>query len=141
MVNQGTVSHEFYMEHTGDPLIRCKFRNWNCSMFPDRKCSSLPRASPPTHCSFSMTTESSWTGSGESHRSIDNWFRNGRFALFQQQIRDLLAQGAPIDALGQLLVICFPSHGGAHTPLDVLTDTFLLGLQSHMGSQLVDVQK
>ena len=22
MVNQGTVSHEFYMEHTGDPLIR-----------------------------------------------------------------------------------------------------------------------
>ena len=28
--------------------------------------------------------------------------RNGRFALFQQQIRDLLAQGAPIDALGQI---------------------------------------
>ena len=28
--------------------------------------------------------------------------RYGRFALFQQQIRDLLAQGAPIDALGQI---------------------------------------
>ena len=27
--------------------------------------------------------------------------RHGRFDLFQQQIRDLLEQGTPIDALGQ----------------------------------------
>ena len=31
-----------------------------------------------------------------------SFLRNGRFALFQQQIRDLQAQGAPIDAIGQL---------------------------------------
>ena len=30
------------------------------------------------------------------------FLRNGRFALFQEQIRDLQAQGAPIDAIGQL---------------------------------------
>ena len=30
------------------------------------------------------------------------YLRYGRFALFQQQIRNLLAQGAPIDALGQI---------------------------------------
>ena len=119
MVNQGTVSHEFYMEHTGDPLIRWKFRKFrNCSMFPDQKCSSLPRASPLTHCSSSMTMESSWTGRLAS-RLITNWLRNGRFALFQQQIRDLLAQGAPIDALGQLhdwmsLLDVYNTHGGKH---------------------------
>ena len=27
MVNQGTTSHEFYMEHTGDPLIRWQYKN------------------------------------------------------------------------------------------------------------------
>ena len=28
MVNQGSESHEFYMEHTGDPLIRLEARGY-----------------------------------------------------------------------------------------------------------------
>ena len=75
--------------------------------------------------------------------------RNGRFALFQQQIRDLLAQGAPIDALGQIhdgrsRYICLlcqiaRSYLCYHV---FLTHALCLGLQSHIkGSELVDVVK
>jgi len=74
MVNQGSESHEFYMEHTGDPLIRSKMFKLAKSISPDTLLFL-----------------------NDYGILMDKY---GRFALFQQQIRDLLAQGAPIDALG-----------------------------------------
>ena len=64
MVNQGTVSHEFYMEHTGDPLIRWQYKT-SFQIIPGQKCSSWPRASPRTPCCSSTTTESSWIGGNQ----------------------------------------------------------------------------
>jgi len=74
MVNQGSESHEFYMEHTGDPLIRSKMFKLAKSISPDTLLFL------------------------NDYGIIMN--KHGRFELFQQQIRDLLDQGTPIDALG-----------------------------------------
>ena len=74
MVDQGGESHRFYIEHSGDENIRPK-------IFQRAK-----EISPETM--FFLN----------DYGIVDD--RYGRFNLFQEQIRELLAGGAPIDGIG-----------------------------------------
>ena len=74
MVDQGGESHRFYIEHSGDENIRAK-------IFQRAK-----EISPETM--FFLN----------DYGIVDD--RYGRFHLYQEQIRELLAAGAPIDGVG-----------------------------------------
>ena len=74
MVNQGSENHEFYIKNSGDPDIRAKIFNFAKDLSPDTKLFI------------------------NDYGIILNKY--GRFKMFQEQIRELLAAGAPIDALG-----------------------------------------
>jgi len=88
MVDQGFESHTFYMNHTGDPLIRVK-------------TFQLAKSLSPNTLFFV----------NDYGIILDKY---GRFSMFQQQVRDLLAGGAPIDALG------LQSHIGGSDMVDVV---------------------
>ena len=74
MIDQGPVNHTFYLDHTGDPEIREKVYKYAKELSPDTLLFL------------------------NDYGIILN--QSGRFSLYQQQIRDLLAAGAPIDAIG-----------------------------------------
>ena len=74
MVDQGSVSHTFYQDQSGDPDIRLKIHKRVKDLKPDTK--------------FYVN----------DYGIILN--RNGRFSLFQQLLRDLISAGAPVDAIG-----------------------------------------
>ena len=74
MIDQGHENHTFYMDHTGDPDIRVKVFQYAKQLSPNT--------------SFFLN----------DYGIILN--KNGRFPLYQQQIRDLLEAGAPIDGIG-----------------------------------------
>ena len=79
MVDQGSESHRFYIEHSGDDNIRTK-------MFQRAK-----EISPETM--FFLN----------DYGIVDD--RYGRFNLYREQIRELLESGAPIDGVG--LQVCY----------------------------------
>ena len=87
MVDQGAENHTFFLDHTGDPEIREK-------VFKHAK-----ELSPETM--FFVN----------DYGIILNKY--GRFALYQEQIRELLAAVAPIDAIG------LQSHIGGEDLVDV----------------------
>ena len=105
MVDAGNERHDFNFNHTGDPLIR--WPAWLGDgyhlnlLFLGSKCSCLPKACRQKLSFSSMTTESSQTGKYLSCSLLLVNCRQGKFGLCQQQIRDLLAQGAPIDGIGK----------------------------------------
>ena len=74
MVDQGHDNHTFYQDHSRDPDIRAKIYNHVKERYPDTM--------------FYVN----------DYGIVTN--NQNRFALFQQLIRDLLAGGANIDALG-----------------------------------------
>ena len=81
MVDQGSESHRFYIEHSGDENIRAK-------IFQRAK-----EISPETL--FFLN----------DYGIVDD--RYGRFNLYQEQIRELLAGGAPIDGIGLQVSVYF----------------------------------
>ena len=74
MVDEGAENHTFYMDHTGDPEIRSKIFKQAKNLSPDTL--------------FFVN---------DYGIILDKY---GRFNLYQEQIRSLLAAGAPIDAIG-----------------------------------------
>ena len=74
MIDVGPVNHTFYLDHTGDQEIREKVFKYAKELSPDTLLFL------------------------NDYGIILN--QSGRFSLYQQQIRDLLAAGAPIDAIG-----------------------------------------
>ena len=74
MVDQGSVNHTFYADHSGDPDIRAKIYRHVKERYP-----------------ATMLYVNDY--------GIINDNAN-RFSLFQQLVRDLLSAGAPIEALG-----------------------------------------
>jgi len=88
MVDEGAENHTFYLDHSGDPLIRSK-------MF------KLAKSLSPKTLFFV----------NDYGIILDKY---NRFELYQQQIRDLLAEGAPIDAIG------LQAHIGGEDLVDVV---------------------
>jgi len=88
MVDEGAENHTFYLDHSGDPLIRSK-------MF------KLAKSLSPETLFFV----------NDYGIILDKY---NRFGLYQQQIRDLLAEGAPIDAIG------VQAHIGGEDLVDVV---------------------
>jgi len=74
MVNEGAENHTFFLDHTGDPNIRAEIFKYVKELSPDTL--------------FFVN---------DYGIILNNY---GRFPLYQQQIRELLAAGAPIDAIG-----------------------------------------
>jgi len=74
MVDQGVTNHTFYMDQSGNPNIRAEVHKYVRSSFPDNRLFVND---------YGILVDS-----------------NGRFSMFQQLIRDLLAAGAPIDGIG-----------------------------------------
>ena len=74
MVDQGAVPHTFYTDQSGNPGIRAEIHQHVKQRYPDNV--------------FFVN---------DYGILMD---KNGRFSLFQQLIRDLLAAGAPIDGIG-----------------------------------------
>ena len=74
MVDQGNENHTFFLDHTGDPEIRVKIFKYVKELSPDTL--------------FFLN----------DYGIILNKY--GRFTLFQEQIREFLAAGASIDAIG-----------------------------------------
>jgi GH35 family endo-1,4-beta-xylanase len=87
MVDQGAENHTFYLDQTGDPEIREKVFRYCKELSPDTL--------------FFLN----------DYGVILNKY--GRFTLYQEQIRELLAAGAPIDAIG------LQSHINGHDVVDV----------------------
>ena len=87
MVDEGAENHTFYMDHTGDHDIRQKIFKHAKSISPDTL--------------FFVN---------DYGIILDKY---GRFLLYQQQIRSLLASGAPIDAIG------LQSHIGGEDSVDI----------------------
>ena len=74
MVDEGAENHTFFLDHTGDPEIREKVFKYAKELSPDTLLFL------------------------NDYGIILNKY--GRFQLYQEQIRELLAAGAPIDAIG-----------------------------------------
>ena len=74
MIDQGTESHRFYIEHSGDEDIRSKI---------------FQRAQENSPETMFFVND---------YGVVDN--RHGRFSLYQEQIRELLQNGTPIDGIG-----------------------------------------
>ena len=74
MVDQGAVPHTFYTDQSGNPDIRAEIHRHVKQRYPGNV--------------FFVN---------DYGILMD---KNGRFSLFQQLIRDLLAAGAPIDGIG-----------------------------------------
>ena len=74
MVDQGEAGHTFYIDHSQDPDIRAKIYSHVKERYPGN-----------------MFFVNDYGIITDSHN---------RFSLYQQLIRDLLAAGAPIDAIG-----------------------------------------
>ena len=87
MVDEGAENHTFYVDHTGDPDIRQKIFKHAKSISPDTL--------------FFVN---------DYGIILDKY---GRFSLYQQQIRSLLASGATIDAIG------LQSHIGGEDSVDI----------------------
>jgi len=88
MVDEGAENHTFYLDHSGDPLIRSK-------MF------KLAKSLSPETLFFV----------NDYGIILDKY---NRFELYQEQIRGLLAEGAPIDAIG------LQAHIGGEDLVDVV---------------------
>ena len=74
MIDQGGESHKFYIEHSGDENIRTQI---------------FQRAKELSSETMMFLND---------YGVVDN--RQGRFTLYQAQIRELLGSGAPIDGIG-----------------------------------------
>merc|ERR1719481_960861 len=74
MIDIGGVSHRFYTEQTGDPDIRNKMFHYANELSPET------------------------TLFLNDYGIVNN--KNGRFAAYQQMIRQFLADGAPVQAIG-----------------------------------------
>ena len=74
MIDQGTESHTFYQDQSGDPDIRVKVHQRVAALYPDVKMYV-----------------------NDYGIILD---KNNRFALFQQLLRDLISGGAPVHAIG-----------------------------------------
>ena len=74
MVDQGSVSHTFYTDQSGDPDIRVKVHQRVAALYPDVKMYV-----------------------NDYGIILD---KNNRFALFQQLLRELISAGAPVHAIG-----------------------------------------
>ena len=85
MIDQGPESHRFYIEHSGDENIRSKI---------------FQRAQENSPETMFFVND---------YGVVDN--RDGRFSLYQEQIRELLQSGTPIDGIG-LQVIFFRLYSG-----------------------------
>ena len=73
-IQKGVTNHTFYMDQSGNPNIRAEVHKYVRSSFPDNRLFVND---------YGILVDS-----------------NGRFSMFQQLIRDLLAAGAPIDGIG-----------------------------------------
>ena len=74
LLQKGVTNHTFYMDQSGNPNIRAEVHKYVRSSFPDNRLFVND---------YGILMDS-----------------NGRFSMFQQLIRDLLAAGAPIDGIG-----------------------------------------
>ena len=74
MIDQGSVSHTFYQDQSGDPDIRVKIHQHVAALYPDIKMFV-----------------------NDYGIILD---RENRFALFQELLRELISAGAPVHAIG-----------------------------------------
>ena len=103
---------------------------------------------------FNFIDEMKWNLGQNLHNWLNEWIyfdsadcRYNRFELYQEQIRGLLAEGAPIDAIGGW----FLESASIHAIFQIICESILVlflkkcffffkGLQAHIGGEdLVDV--
>ena len=74
MVDQGSASHTFYLDQSGDPEVRLKIHQLVAALYPDTKIYV-----------------------NDYGIILD---KDNRFALFQQLLRELISAGAPVHGIG-----------------------------------------